>query len=558
MNLKKKKILGAYGLDLEKLKGVTDRVNEVTPYTTNMGALLSSSSIQSNGRINPFTSGLGQAISLGSTGASIGSAFGPIGTAIGGGAGLITGLASGVISANKNNKRLAAEDAKLASNSFAKFRLSNDINRSLNDDSAGLNANYYAAGGDIKRIGSNVEKAVGATHEEGGITYKKNGVEKAEIEDQEIVKDNRFVFSDRLLTMRGNTFAKEAEMLSNTTEYKNTHELREKAKEVLDNPKSTMIQKNTAKRNLEKNPDILDELFKEQETVKAQAVAQQQAEESNQTPAVQKIQYGEDGLPMAAGGLDMESYDRKAALRKTMENTTPYMDNITNQILINKTPVVPNPEMNRTPMLKTNVDIGKQLNVIEQANRNTVKAISDTSTNSQTTRANLIAANNSKYDAIGQAFNSKYQMEDSLRNQQASAVAQTEAYNNSLINRYKESKALRANEMLSNQSANMSDMANDSLLLISQENQRVLDKQKLAATLMKYAETGVLERSGIDKALQAIEGGASMEEAIKFANDHKDITIKTKKAKGKTGVQDIFSSIMSKGFNPLNLSSQKR
>lgn len=550
---KKKKLFGAGGLDMERFSEITDKINEVTPYSINMGSLISSSSINSNGRINPFTSGLGQGISLGSTGASIGSAFGPVGTAIGGGVGLIAGLANGIISANKNNKRLASEDAKLAANSFARFRLSNDINRSLNDTSAGTNYNYYASGGDIKKIGNNIEKAVGATHEEGGIPYVKNGMEKAEIEDQEVIKDKRFVFSDRLLTTRGNTFAKEAEYISKTEEYKKAQEIREIANNILNNPKSTMIQKNTAKRNLEKNPDILDELFSEQEAVKQQAAMAQQQEVDNQTPAVQKIDYDENGLPKAAGGLDMGVYDRKAALRRNFENVTPYMDNIANQMIINKTPVVPSPELNRTPLTKTNLDINNQLSIINQANRNTIKAISGNSTNAQTTRANIIAANNAKMESIGQAFNSKYQAEDSMKNQQANAIANNEAYNNNLINAYKTNKAMRTNEMLSNQSANLSDMANDSLLLIGQENQRVLDKQKLAATLMQYAETGVLERSGIDKALQAIEGGASLDEAIKFANNHKEITIKTNKAKGKTGVNELLTKLTKNGFNPVNL-----
>ena len=69
-------------------------------------------------------------------------------------------------------------------------------------------------GGALNPLASDVDKAEGNTHEEGGITlHDNNGNPKAEIENQEVVVDNNKVLSDRLSFMGGKSFAEIGEEL---------------------------------------------------------------------------------------------------------------------------------------------------------------------------------------------------------------------------------------------------------------------------------------------------------------------------------------------------------
>lgn len=115
-----------------------------------------------------------------------------------------------------------------------------------------------AMGGDLNPIASNMDKAVGNTHEQGGITLdNEQGEPTAEVENQEVIVNKNQVLSDRLPFTGGKTFAQKGEELA-ADKAKNEHNLKG----------TDMFARGTAKRNVEKIDKEVDLLLKYQDVVR--------------------------------------------------------------------------------------------------------------------------------------------------------------------------------------------------------------------------------------------------------------------------------------------------
>lgn len=123
------------------------------------------------------------------TGAAIGTAGGPIGwgvgAIVGGAAGLISGLFSG---RKKKRARQEAESQRRKQYMEAVTGLQQQDEQSYADYMGNATSiedtRYYASGGMIKPMSSDMSVAVGASHEQGGIQYGNDEVEGGEVIEQ--------------------------------------------------------------------------------------------------------------------------------------------------------------------------------------------------------------------------------------------------------------------------------------------------------------------------------------------------------------------------------------
>jgi len=294
-------------------------------------------------------------------GGGVGSTFGPIGTIVGGiGGGLVSSL-----QAKKSNKLIDNKtDAEaLAYKTAEQNRMSNAVR--LANQNSGISS-YYARGGVMQPVAPNVDMAVGPKHSEGGMNIAAPDGSTANIEGGEVVKDNNLVFSDQLQLPDGSgkTFAQAAKEIADSNGYKVLLGKREVANKINDNPRGNQFAKNAAKRTLEKEPDLLDNLFKIQEMLKQQQqqqvdtkIQQEQTNAQGQNPdATMDVQgnHGPDSdndadgmIPPQMGiGGDMLDVANKAGKKiKDFDWATaaPYIDNVVNARLNNKAPAIPTP-----------------------------------------------------------------------------------------------------------------------------------------------------------------------------------------------------------------------
>lgn len=190
-----------YILSKRKLKlsgggNITDYLTDEANFSTvgsaasTVGGLVTAADAQ-DGKKSVAGQGAGMALSGAGIGMSIG---GPMGAAIGAGA----GFAYGSISTAIENKKI--EEAKAKAEEEAKrLKVETDKAYLANYPTKGYSYNsLYPGGGKVNindtdmnklvPLASNVDKAIGATHEQGGIQLSPN----AEIEGQELVRQNPY------------------------------------------------------------------------------------------------------------------------------------------------------------------------------------------------------------------------------------------------------------------------------------------------------------------------------------------------------------------------------
>jgi hypothetical protein len=197
-------------------------------------------------------------------GAAAGAALGPYGAIAGG---LIGGI-TGVINAEKNNRAIDIQDRN---RNLLTRKLTEETNRATLSTypTQGLaNTSYYAAGG-LLPVSKNTQLVVGDTHEMDSDGDGQTGVPigSSEVEGGEFKKGNK-IYSNRLLSSTGRSYAQEALLVATTKEYQKLEKLREKHTTALDNPAIPKYAKNTSLRTLQTNPDPLELLFEEQEGLK--------------------------------------------------------------------------------------------------------------------------------------------------------------------------------------------------------------------------------------------------------------------------------------------------
>lgn len=531
---------------------------------------------------NPWMSALGGASTLAGTGASIGSMIAPgIGTAIGAGAGALLGGISSFVSTKKQNKEIEKQNEAVNVQRRDAMR---DRDRLIKGNAAsmGFGLNYYRYGGKLptyqdggvlQEIAPNTQEVVGPSHEQGGVAVSmaEGTPPIAEVEGGEIIKDEK-VFSDKLIhPSLGLPFSYVAKLITTNPKYIKEEKEREKATEKLNDIKSNFANKNTARRNLEKNPDPLKDLFALQEKMAAQQVAadnwQNIIPPKGTDPAVGNFgQDGpttEDGIPIARNGINLRELGAAKSISNLAEATTPYLDNISNYFLTQNTPTIKAPEFIKAPVMKNKINVTPQIQEIAVAGKQRNKAINQNINNSAITTAAMLQGMANDTMMKNKIYADKENKETDLANQQAMVVAETQAKNAAKTDAYNQMNLAREDAIQSRTSANVADASENAMFLQAQENAKRKDKQIMALKLMEYANTGVLERSGFDQALRVLDNDGSIQEAlIAAATKKKKMTTNQDREKEKrdqsinsSKIQDILK-ILSK-FDKSNVNLRR-
>jgi len=225
------------------------------------------------------TAGLNTAI----TGAKIGSTLGPLGTVVGAG----LGFAYGKVQEKKQNELIQQQQIDTMNLEKEQFSIENN-NTILNYPTTGVKKHNFGYGKYGTKLNPNVKipnsvtlkdgarLAVGDKHgtdsdKDGkeGVPVYENGVHKAEIEDGEVEYEG-LVFSKRLMSSTGRTFADTALDILSTKEYDKFKKTKDKHQAKLEDKNSDKYVKGTANRSLETLNNPLHNLFEEQQQVKQQ------------------------------------------------------------------------------------------------------------------------------------------------------------------------------------------------------------------------------------------------------------------------------------------------
>lgn len=341
----------------------------------------------------------------------------------------------GAIQGQKHNKMQQAQQAQLLHQQRKIQGLQDEQAYADYEKSGNLNVEYYGAkgmklppsytttGGDLLPLSSNTVVAKGNKHEESiidntsGIKLMKGGEPFAEIEDDEVIKNNTMVYSDRTKVDGKNTYADIAKKLG-----------REKGKIEKTIGQGDFINKTTANRKLALLNKAENILFAKQEADKGNT------HESNY---------------MAKGG-DFN-----------IEKLTPYIDNIGNAILTANTPKIPRPELQKPTNLESTYNVEAQLSSLKDSEKNISKLIMDNTSSSKDAR-NAIASNKLKYTRErNKILENKENKEIALRNAKALNKQRVDTANINSINKFNLNEVQRKSAIQSRLSKNLSNLAGD-------------------------------------------------------------------------------------------------
>ena len=426
----------------------------------------------------------GNTIMGAATGAASGAVAGSqilpgYGTAVGAVLGGLYGGYTSYSEADEYNKQLKEDNKKIDTSNkiFANTQAQNQ-----NTFRGNPNVNVYAAfGGNIKAqsggklvpINSDTSKAVGATHEQGGIDISaRNGI-NAEVENQEVVQGSR-VFSDRLHTGDGITFAQKSEALS-----------KDKAKNEALLKSTDSITKGTAQRRISAVNTKLDNLYVLQDqTRKALGLENEpgQAKYGNVHP-----NYDDLGRDIDAANATQVTKGINAA-----GLLVPYLDNLYNAKLIGDTPEVPNPRLNQATNLVTEYNANPQLAAIDRettaTNQGINRSVNSGSVSSAFRSANLANAIQAKSDILGNKVN----IETGLINADRLNKQGVQFGNNALLNSTDLLKTQRLADINSMKSANAANAVDDFKAQTKDVANSNLDAQKIKEIENQYATTGII------------------------------------------------------------------
>jgi len=451
-------------------------------------------------------SGLGvatSALSEGLQGFTAGSSFGPVGSIAGG----VLGLGKGLIDALKAKKE-AEEQRKLQKQQEMLIEQDRSAEIMRNYPTKGLGVKgYYNYGGDmgdakpiaisggyLKKLNSNGIKVVGDTHEEDsnkdgntGVILMNKGM-KAEVEGGEVIYKGK-VFSNSMAVPGTNkTFADLAKELLESNKFESEEMVRTQAD--TDSKKGkTYLQRNKGFRNAQKvseNPMI--ELFNTQEQMKQ--AAQQEAEAMMQQQ-----------MPKGKFGLDLNK-------------VSPFVDNITNLLLTNRSVQVPDPVLTQAPKLRTQYDNSGMIANVNNSEQNYGNVITGNTSGSSVLAARLGQLRGQSIGMKNQLTTDKVNQENALVNQSLQAEYQNRVANTSLINQNKLMQMQQKDDIATRVSANAANLTEDLRMGERDKNMAIRDRQTMLIELTKYADTGVLERSNIIQAMQDLEAGIPFETVL--------------------------------------------
>lgn len=201
-------------------------------------------------------------------------------------------------------------------------------------------------------------------------------------------------------------------------------------------------------------------------------------------------------------------------LRRGFEAVAPYMDNITNAFLTQRSPVLPTPRLNTPARIKTNYNIEPQLAEIARSEVGTKRNILDNVSDGAAARGSLLANRFNSLNAKANLLGQKENIETDFKNRQSMMNADVLNQNRGIMNNYDMLKFQRADDIQTRISQNAANATEDAQQQIVDRKLSERDEMDLAITLRKYQNTGVLERLNIPLVRKYISQGMTADEAI--------------------------------------------
>lgn len=485
---------------------------DLSPYAMMLQQLIATQNSRTgdtkNAGLGVASTGLSQALG----GVAAGSAFGPAGMIAGGAIGLVDGVIQGLRA--KKEAEEARKEEKRAKLVIEQDR-SNSILRNYPTEGLGVSG-YYAMGGDmstgisatdlpkiisggyLKHLGNNGAKVVGDSHNEDtggdgntGVVVSNKG-QKAEIEAGEVVYRGKVYTKSMLVPGTTKTFAQVATELLDSNRFGKEETVRTKSEG--DMKEKLYLTKNKGYRNSLKYKDNpMMKLFDTQEQVKAAMLQQAQA-----------VEQGSE-MPMGKFGLDLESANKVA----------PFIDNLTNMLLTNRSVKLPDPILTKAPRLRTKFDTSGIEANINNSEAVSNRVLQDTGSSAVGIAARLGQVRAASLAAKNDLAAQKVNAENQLANQDILATQQNTANNTALLNQYKMLQMQRKDDIATRTSANAANLTEDLMTGQRDKNMQIRDNQTMMIELTKYADTGVLERSRIIEAMTDLQNGVSMDEVLK-------------------------------------------
>ena len=347
-----------------------------------------------------------------------------------------------MLAKNQHTQGLVTEDQHLLDNYPVD---GNDVNGYYKKGGKMKLVGYKAKGGDLLPMSSDMDLVDGNKHGENTIDNTNgvkllgtNGQPVAEVEDEEVIKDDEKVYSDRLKLKNGRTYAQEAERIGKK---------KGEAEAILNDPNAGRLKKNGAKLKLENWTKAADDLFNHQEQMK-------------------KEQGITDDTPKKEDGGFL------AGLKKGL----PYLDNAVNAVLTAATPKPAFPQLARTKNLKTDFNIEPQLgeitDTVNQVTESTSRGTSNANVANQRNTATRLAGMKEK----GKLYGQKENIETGLENQNTINQQRTEAGNLARIGQFNQSMNQRSYNVQGRATANVANVVED------------VNKQDHANAIKKYQD----------------------------------------------------------------------
>ena len=378
------------------------------------------------------------------------------------------------------NKNLIKFNTPEEANEAALRYKDTDLWRTYENKAKGGNINlvgYNAKGGDLIPLSGDVDLVDGNTHEQDTIDNTNgvklldvNGRPVAEVEDEEVIKDNTKVYSDRLKVKVGKkfiTYAAEAEKLGKE---KGMYE-----KELAD-PNVGRFKKNSLKLKIGNRDRALEDLFFHQEEMKIE----KGIDNDNTNVAIPKGQFG-----MAIGQQAVTNTGAFANRPTTAINPTfgdqfkkaiPYLDNITNAILTATTPKPAFPLLARQRKLKTTLNIDPQLQEVTDTVSQITGGIERGTSSSNVAQQRVTATRLAGMKEKGKLFGKKEWAETELETRDILNRQQVEGQNLARIQGFQDTMQERAYRIQGRTAANVANIVED------------VNKQERADALKVYQE----------------------------------------------------------------------
>lgn len=215
---------------------------------------------------------------------------------------------------------------------------------------------------------------------------------------------------------------------------------------------------------------------------------------------------------MIPGSID--SSKLIAGINKGVGQVAPFIDNLVNAKLTNKSAKIPTPGFTTTPQLNTKYNINPQLAEINRGigtlNQNLGRNVSDP----QTLRANMIAGNLEGVAQKNALYGQKQNIETELNNKQAMLNYENQNRNIAALDNFNAAKFQRTDDIASRISMNAANLSQDLQGRNVDKNMEIRDNQQLALVLAQYQKSGVLDRMDVTGIMQDVQNGMSPQEAL--------------------------------------------